>query len=197
MSLPLILTMVIVSIVSGGLITTLGYYTPFMWLTVLCVPIGAGLLSTLKPDSGHAAWIGYQALVGIGIGAGFQQPLIVAQATLPLDDVPIGTAIMMFAQILGGALFASVAQNVFDNQLLRNIAKAVPGYDTAQLLTVGATQVQYVVDASVRGPITLAYNDAITQTFYVSVAMSTLAVFPLLFVQWKSVKGMQLIPAAA
>lgn len=107
MTLPFILTMVIFSILAGGLITVVGYYTPFMYIAAIAMPIGAGLLSTLQPDSSSAKWIGYQIIFGIGIGCGMQQPLIAAQAALPLQDVPIGTAIMMFAQILGGAIFAS------------------------------------------------------------------------------------------
>jgi hypothetical protein len=99
MVLPLILSMVILSITAGGIITATGYYNPWMILCVIMMPIGAGLLSTLHPDSGHAKWIGYQVIFGIGIGSGFQQPLIVAQAALPLADVPIGTAIMVFAQV--------------------------------------------------------------------------------------------------
>ena len=99
MSLPFILGMVVFSIFVGGAITAIGYYTPFMYLSAILMPIGAGLLSTLKPDSGHAEWIGYQAIFGFGTGAGFQQPLLAAQAVLPLADIPIGTAIMMFAQV--------------------------------------------------------------------------------------------------
>jgi MFS family permease len=99
MSLPFILGMVIFSMVAGGLVTVVGYYTPFMYIAAIAMPIGAGLLSTLKPDSGHAKWIGYQVIFGLGIGCGFQQPLIAAQAALPLEDIPVGTAIMMFSQV--------------------------------------------------------------------------------------------------
>jgi hypothetical protein len=99
MSLPFILGMVIFSIVAGGLVTVIGYYTPFMYIAAIAMPIGAGLLSTLKPDSGSAKWIGYQIIFGLGIGCGFQQPLIAAQAALPLEDIPVGTAIMMFSQV--------------------------------------------------------------------------------------------------
>ena len=99
MAMPLILSLVIFSLLAGGIVTTTGYYNPWMILCVIMAPIGAGLLSTLQPDSGHAKWIGYQVLFGIGLGSGFQQPMIVAQASLPMADVPIGTAIMAFAQV--------------------------------------------------------------------------------------------------
>lgn len=39
-------------------------------------------------------WIGYQAIIGIGIGLGMQQPLIAVQAVLDISQVPIGTSIV-------------------------------------------------------------------------------------------------------
>jgi len=196
-SLPLVLSMVVMSLVAGGLITTLGYYTPFMWLSVVLMPIGAGLLSTLHVDSGAAAWVGYQIIFGIGIGSGFQQPLIAAQAVLDIEDVPIGTAIMMFGQILGGAVIASVGNNVFENQLAKNVVASIPGFDPTPLRNIGATQVQTAVPAKYLQQVLAAYCKALDQTFYVAVAMSSLAVFPLLFVEWKSVKGKLMAPGAA
>jgi hypothetical protein len=189
--------MVIFSLVAGGLITAIGYYTPFMYVAVIMMPIGAGLLSLLKPDSATHIWVGYQIVFGIGIGCGFQQPLIAAQATLPLEDVPMGTAIQMFAQILGGAVIASVGTNVFENQLAENLLKQVPEFNTAPLLHIGATQVQSVVPAQFLTRVLSAYNMAIDQTFYVAVAMASLAIFPLLFVEWRSVKGKAMGPGMA
>ena len=37
------------------------------------------MLSTLQVDSGSPAWIGYQALTGIGIGFGLQQAAVAVQ----------------------------------------------------------------------------------------------------------------------
>ena len=78
MNLPMVLSLIIVSILSGVGVTMLGYYAPFMILGTIFGAIGVGLLSTLTPDSGHAKWIGYQCIAGIGIGFGMQQPLIVS-----------------------------------------------------------------------------------------------------------------------
>jgi hypothetical protein len=41
------------------------------------------LLSTLEPAAGPLQYIGYQTLLGIGIGCGFHQPFIAVQAVLP------------------------------------------------------------------------------------------------------------------
>ncbi|KAJ6016087.1 hypothetical protein N7540_010678 [Penicillium herquei] len=197
MNLPLIIAVVVVSILAGGFISAVGYYTPFMIFSSVIITIAAGLLSTLEVDSGHPKWIGYQALFGIGLGLGMQQPMIVAQTALKAEDVPSGTAIMIFSQTLGGSIFLSVAQNIFQNQLFHNLAKDAPKADAAKLVSAGATMLRTLVSGSTLQEVLVAYNDAITQTFYVSVAIGALSLIGPIFIEWLSVKGKKIEMAAA
>lgn len=185
----MIITVVVVSILAGGLVTAYGYYTPFMIGSSIIMTIGAGLLTTLEADSNHSKWIGYQAVFGIGLGLGMQQPIIVAQTALRSEDVPSGTAIIMFAQSLGGAMFVAVGQNVFQNQLVQNLAKHAPDENAAKLISAGATMISTLVAEPALYRVLMAYNDAITQTFYVAVAMGALSLVGPAFVEWISVKG--------
>lgn len=108
MNIPMVLSLVVSSIIAGGLITATGYYTPFMIASSILMSIGAGLITTFERDTGHAKWIGYQTLYGLGVGLGMQQAGMAAQTVLSKQDIPTGTALMFFAQSLGGALFISV-----------------------------------------------------------------------------------------
>jgi hypothetical protein len=189
MNLPMILSLVIMSLIAGGLVTYTGYYTPFMYGSSVMQAIGAGLLTTFTTSTGHSKWIGYQVIYGIGIGMGMQQTLMAVQTALPLSDVPIGTATIMFAQTLGGALFISVAQNVFNNQLVRNLHSVVPDLSTQLVLNTGATELKFQVPRQFIDGVLTAYNSALTQTWYVSVAMSALSIFGALAIEWKSMKG--------
>ncbi|KAK8168109.1 major facilitator superfamily domain-containing protein [Phyllosticta citrichinensis] len=203
MNLPMILSLVILSMIAGISITIIGYYVPFMIASSVLMAIGAGLLTTFDVDTSPAKWIGYQILFGAGVGLGLQQTLIAVQTALPVADVPIGTATMMFSQTLGGALFISVGQNVFQNQLLNNVKANVP--NSSQLLQglvlgTGATDIQNVIKArfpDLLQPVLKSYNDALTQTFYVSVAMGVLSLVGACFVEWKSVKGKKIEMAPA
>ncbi|KAJ5595555.1 uncharacterized protein N7459_001763 [Penicillium hispanicum] len=196
MNLPMIIAVVVLSILAGGLITACGYYTPFMIASSIILTIGAGLLSTLEVDSGHSKWIGYQALFGIGLGLGMQQPMIVAQTALKVEDVPSGTAIMMFAQTLGGSIFLSVAQNVFQNQLFKNLAIYAPNADASKLVAAGATLLRHVVSGPALQKVLAAYNQAVTETYYVAVAMGALSLVGPIFIEWLSVKGTKIEMAA-
>ena len=190
-NLPMILGLVIVSIVTGVLVTVLGYYTPWMILSSTLMAIGVGLISTWKVTTGHQQWIGYQIIYGFGVGAGMQQSLIAAQTVLDLHDVPTGTSVINFTLTLGGALFISVAQNIFTNRLLTNLAATVHNVSPGLILSTGATSIRNVITQADPSSLPLvldAYNSAVTQTFYVSLAMATLSIVGALGMEWKSVK---------
>ncbi|KAL1984919.1 hypothetical protein VTN96DRAFT_8578 [Rasamsonia emersonii] len=194
MNLPLILAMVVLNSISGILVSAVGYYTPFMIASSIISAVGIGLMTMLTPTTPLARWIGYQVLVGAGMGMGTQQPITAVQAALPAADIPIGTAIMMFAQTMGGSIFVSVGQTVFQNQLRRNILRAIPdeGRQIAPLVSgLGATEIQDVVSRKFPKDLakTLsAYNDSLTETWYVSVVMAGLSLVGAVFVEWISVK---------
>jgi hypothetical protein len=196
-NLPVILGLVVISMIAGGLVTAVGYYTPFMLISAVLMAIGSGLLTTFEVDTGSPQWIGYQFIFGAGVGFGMQQTLVAVQTVLPAADVPIGTAIMMFSQTLGGALFISVAQNVFTNQLIKNLKTVVPDLDPAIVLVVGATELKNQIEQRYLPGVLTAYNLALTQTFYVSVATATMSIVGAAFVQWTSMKGKKIEMAMA
>jgi hypothetical protein len=197
MNLPMILTLVLVSIASGIAVTVLGYYAPLMIASSVLSAIGVGLLFTFTPETNHSAWIGYQALAGIGIGLGMQQPLIAVQTILDISQVPIGTSVIIFLQTLGGALFVSIGQNVFTNKLVQGLAKYVPELDPDIVLSTGATSIQQTINKADLPGVTLAYNDALTQAYLVAAIMAALTVIGSLAIEWKSVKGKKIEAAAA
>ncbi|KAK9384924.1 hypothetical protein V1515DRAFT_609917 [Lipomyces mesembrius] len=59
MILPLILSLVIASILTGIVVSKVGYYTPFLLAGAVFMATGAGLMTTFKVDTNHAKWIGY------------------------------------------------------------------------------------------------------------------------------------------
>ncbi|KAJ3492065.1 hypothetical protein NLG97_g5474 [Lecanicillium saksenae] len=197
-SLPLILGLVILSMISGGFVSALGYYTPFMIASSILMAIGAGLLSTLEIHSGRNQWIGYQCLFGFGVGLGMQQPMVAIQASLESASVAVGTAIIIFSQTLGGALFICVAQNVFQNKLKEVITAAnIPDLTLDAVNFAGATGARTHFKGEALEVVMNAYNTAITNCFYVAVALAALSLVGAVFVPWNSVKGKKIEMAAA
>ncbi|KAL1897323.1 hypothetical protein Sste5346_004059 [Sporothrix stenoceras] len=185
-TLPLVLGMVVASIGSGIAISRVGYYTPFMITGVVFMSIGAGLLTTLQVDTGSSKWIGYQFIFGWGMGLTFQTPNLAAQTVLPRRDVPIGTSLMFFSQLLGGAIFISVGQNILDAQLIKRLSN-IPGLNAASILNSGATSLTDLPD-SIKPAVLLAYNESLRKVFQVGLIMVCLTIFGALSIEWRSVK---------
>ncbi|KAF7308321.1 Major facilitator superfamily transporter [Mycena chlorophos] len=195
--LPLILSLVVASIISGTMVTMLGHYAPFMIASSVLVAVGTGLLSTLKTDSGHTKWIPYLFLSGFGFGLGMQQPWIAVQAEVDLKDVPTATSLIAFMQTLGGALFISIAENVFNNRLISGLTKHVPAVDPEIVLSTGATSIRSMIPAQYLPAVLEQYNAALVAVFYVSVATACMSLFGALTVRWRSIKGMDMSGATA
>ncbi|KAJ7165862.1 major facilitator superfamily-domain-containing protein [Mycena filopes] len=188
-NLAMILSLVVGTLVAGTLVTVLGYYTPFMIIGSVVMPIGAGFLSTLTVDSGHAKWLGFQVIFGFGAGLGMQQPFIAAQAVLTPQDVSPGTSLLVFLQTLGGAIFVSIAENVFTSRLVTGLAREVPGLDPRIVLSVGATNLKFNIDPQYLPVVLRVYNDALISTFYIAIALVSLSIFGALGMEWRNLRG--------
>ncbi|KAK0635819.1 major facilitator superfamily domain-containing protein [Bombardia bombarda] len=186
-TLPMVLPMVLASIITGALVSRIGYYTPFMIIGNCIMAVGAGLLTTLQVDSSEGIWFGYQVLYGFGMGCTFQAPNMAAQTVLARDDVPIGSALMFFTQLLGGAVFISVAQNVLNSELLKRLSP-LPGFNPKLLESNGATSLITQLPEAIRGTAVFEYNEALRKVFLVGLIMVCLALIGSVTMEWKSVK---------
>jgi hypothetical protein len=184
MNLPMVIAVIIFTFISGGGITATGYYGPFLLLSVIASSIGVGLLTTFEVDTTHSAWIGYQVLYGMGIGAGQQVGFVVVQGALPPSDISVAMALVVFAQTLGGAVFVSVSNNIFSNQLVKNLMKAVPDLAPSLVSSAGATNLKNNIDPQFLPGVLVAYNKAITQTWYAAVALAVVSIIGVAAVDW-------------
>jgi hypothetical protein len=197
-TIPYLVSITLSSIVVGGSITALGPYVPFTWIGAAIFTVGSGMLTTLKLDSGAGKWIGYQILAGIGAGACVQIPFIAVQVVLNKKDMPIGNAVTIFFNSLGGALSISIAQNIFSNTLIKQIPIYAPGVNPKLIIEAGATHIKEVVQGVQLRGVLLAYDVAITHAYILSIACSGIAFCISFLFEWKSVKGKKLgVPGAA
>lgn len=183
------ITVTLARLIAGYMVSAWGYYTPFMYGGVILGSIGAGLLTTWTVDASTGKWIGYQILFGAGVGVGLQQSIIAVQTDLPLPDIPTGTVMIMFAQMFGGSLFMSVAQNLLTAHLVSGLA-GIPGVDLSAVINSGATEIANLIqDPAVLQSVRVVYNDAVMKAFLVAVIMNSLGILGALGTEWRSVKA--------
>ncbi|KAI0469296.1 putative MFS aflatoxin efflux pump, partial [Xylaria cf. heliscus] len=186
--LPFPLATIIATLLMGGAATKLGYYTPFLLIGSFLMIIGAGLLTTLQVDISMAKWIGYQVLYGFGLGMGIQIPNIAAQTVLQQAYVASGVALMLFGLQLGGAIFISVGQSVFANELSSRLSR-LQGFDKSMIQDNGATVISNSIPIELRPRVLDAYNGALRNTFRVGLIIAALTVIGAVGMEWRSVKS--------
>jgi EmrB/QacA subfamily drug resistance transporter len=187
-SLPLVLSTVFASILSGGVIQKVGYYTPFMIFGSCCMALGTGLITTLTMDTEKARWIVYLIIIGIGVGFSMQHANLAVQAILKKRDIPVGTAMLSLCQTLGGAVFTAVGQNLYIDKFSDGL-QHIEGVDVSRVLNSGATALTNSVPPNVRGEVLKAYNNSLTHgTFYAVLFVACLSVPAALGMEWRSVK---------
>jgi MFS family permease len=190
-TIPLVLSVVVGSIMSGGLTQRIGYYTPFMIVGSSLMAVGTGLLTTWNMNTSSSQWIGYQVILGLGVGCTMQHPNLAVQIVLPKQDVPTGTAILSLCQTLGGAVFTAVGQNLYIDKFSGNLRR-IGGIDPKHLLKAGATDFTNAVPKDLLPRVLEAYNNSLTKgTFFAALIVACLAVPAALGMEWRSVKEKQ------
>ncbi|KAI1644182.1 MFS general substrate transporter [Daldinia loculata] len=158
--LPLLISVVVSSIISGALITATGYYNPFILVEIAMVAFG------------------YQVLDGLGVGVGFQASVVVVQNVVSRELVPQATSCVQFFQSLGGALFIAVAQTPHLDPRLFTHSGA------SQVRQVLASIGQERMLNAVLG----AYMSGLRHTYCISAAAATVAFLAALGLQWKKIE---------
>ncbi|CZS92185.1 hypothetical protein WAI453_000124 [Rhynchosporium graminicola] len=188
-NLPLILGTTITTIISGGLISAFGVAVPFMIGGSALATIGAGLLYTLGTNSSSSEWIGYQALSGLGIGLALQVPIIIGQAVARPEDLSSVTAMILFAQTIGGAFFVSAGQVALSNVLQSSLLKYAPLTTPAEVLAVGVTEIRDHFAAGIVPGIVKSYMEGLQAAYAIAIASAGIAVLFSLCSKWTNLKG--------
>jgi hypothetical protein len=159
--------------------------------------IGSGLITTLAVNSSSSYWIGVQVVYGLGVGCFMTAPLIAVQAVLSAEETPIGISTVTFFQMFGGALFAAISQTIFNEQVVKQLTRNVPGVDVFKLITAGTTAVRKVATPEQLPGVLQSYNAALLAPFYLAVAVTAVAFFCSFGLKWVSVKGKNLLASEA
>lgn len=190
--LPLMLSSVLTSILAGVYVTIVGHYTPLIIGATALMTVGAGLVTTFDIDTVFRKWFGYQIIVGLGSGVGFNVPLVAVQTVLSMEDIPIGSVTVMFFQTLGAALFIAVGQAVFQNGLIDGLKKYASELDPEVMVNTGATAIRGVLEKTGQEDqltnALKAYVNGLQDNYRVVVACSVVAVLMACLFEWKSVK---------
>ncbi|EAU33525.1 predicted protein [Aspergillus terreus NIH2624] len=169
-------------------------FTPFTMASSCLMPLGTGLISTWRVDTSSGMWIGYQIILGFGIGLGMQHAAIAVQTVLPPPDVPVAVSLVFFCQQLGGTIFVSVGENIFSQNLIAGLTRVIHDLDPETIANTGATDLRRIVPRDDLPTVLVEYNAALHWVFLVGTIMAALSALGAFALEWKSVKGKQVGP---
>jgi EmrB/QacA subfamily drug resistance transporter len=122
---PMMAGMLVVSTISGQLITRIRYYRFLGVLGIIAMVAAMWMLAQITPDSSQ--WQPVEALVMLGAGLGLTFPLAnsVVQASMPQRLMGVGTSQIQFWRSLGGTVGTAVLGSIMSRQLTSAIQNRV------------------------------------------------------------------------
>ncbi|KAL9606317.1 MAG: hypothetical protein Q9179_000490 [Wetmoreana sp. 5 TL-2023] len=188
-TLPWLITSVITLLGGGAIISKLGYASAFMFVGSVFGAIGSGLFTTFTPETSESKWIGYQIIFAIGSAFFSVTPLMVAQTALALTDVPIGSSMVIFAQIMGSSIFVSVAQALFTNNLASGLQRLrLSSINAGTVSTTGVTGITQGLSGDVKRAVLRVINDALVQSWRLPIVLSCISIVGALAVEHRKSK---------
>ncbi|KAJ4258183.1 hypothetical protein NW762_008329 [Fusarium torreyae] len=186
--LPHGVTVTVATLITGSLITWLGYYVPFMWAGSAIFTTGAALLHTISQNTPMGRWFGYEVVAGAGFGIAIQIPVFAVQVVLGAADIPLGTVLIILSQALGGSVGLSISQNVFQNSLHKRL-RSIPGIDVRAVIASGGTDLENIVPSESLAIVRDAFRYGISNAFIVSTAFGGAAFLASVGMERKKIKS--------
>src|SRR3954447_2658236 len=188
-TLPMVLGLLTMSLVSGTVVGRTGRYKVFPVVGSAVMALGLYLLSRLGVDTPYWQMALAMLVLGIGIGSSMQVLTIVVQSTVAYDDLGVSTSGVTFFRTLGSsfgaAVFGTVYANVLSNRLPAAVA-AAPGVDPAAVVTPSAL---HAYPAAQIAPIVEAYAHATHVVFLFAVPVPIVAFILALFLKEVPLRG--------
>ncbi|TRM65411.1 major facilitator superfamily domain-containing protein [Schizophyllum amplum] len=119
--IPFLFMASVSSTFANELTSKYGYIRLAMVCGLVVLPIGMGLMSSLRESSSVSRIVGYSLVSGFGFGAGTQLMLVMAQVGLPADELSTVTALVGAAPTLGGVLGVAVMGSVINTAFQANL----------------------------------------------------------------------------
>ncbi|GJJ67942.1 hypothetical protein EMPS_00288 [Entomortierella parvispora] len=121
--MPNVVGIVFSTFISSALMRKIKDVRVFLAFGTGVMTTGVGLLNLWKQDTSVGMEVGIVILMGLGQGFIFQNVMLASQEHAGPKDVAVATALVGFANSIGGAIGVAVCAAVFNNGLARNLEK--------------------------------------------------------------------------
>jgi predicted MFS family arabinose efflux permease len=123
--MPLMLGIIIMSVVSGRLISRTGRYRVFPIVGTALMVLGFGLLATFDVDTSRTEVALAMVVIGCGLGNTMQVLVLAVQNSVDHADLGIATSASMFFRSIGGTVGIALFGAILNNRLTGNLTAAL------------------------------------------------------------------------
>ncbi|KAI1112036.1 putative gliotoxin efflux pump [Nemania sp. NC0429] len=183
-TIPIIGATSVASFVGSVVVGKYGKYMLFEILGVAIAAVAGGLIYTLDIDTSLGKQIGYQLLLGVGIGWVVQIPPIVAGIVNTNADKAIGLAAILVIQFYSASLAISASSAITNNILLQKVALYAPETTPAEVLAIGPYDLGSHFSGATLLGIKKAYVDGLRGSWALSIALWGVAFFCAFLSKW-------------
>ena len=185
--IPMMGVRLVVSIVTGRLVSKTGRYKGYVTSGTAIVALGLFLLSTVTIDTPTWLFCVYLGVMGAGLGMSMQFLTLIVQNAFPVSVVGTATASNNFFRQVGATVGASLVGGLFTSRLTSLISERMPqqalqssGGHASSSLT---PELVASLPEPVHGIIVNAYNDALIPLFLYLVPLALVSTLLLFFIR--------------
>ncbi len=185
--IPMIAGLLLMSIVSGNLITRTGRYKIFPIAGAAVIVVGLLLLSQLKIDTPYWLVAIYAFVFGLGLGMTMQTVMVAVQNAISIRDMGVATSSLTFTRSLGGAIGTALFGAILNSRLETHLTDMMTaeGIDPSQVdpaATSNIETMQHLVEP-IRTLVLTAYTDSLTDLFLFAIPFVVVAFVIALFLR--------------
>ncbi|WNE97995.1 MDR family MFS transporter [Streptomyces luomodiensis] len=189
--LPMLLGMLVVSLVAGRVTTQTGKYKIFPIVGGFLIMAGMFLLSLMDTETTRFTSGVYMAVLGMGMGCLMQTTMLVAQNSVEMKDMGVGSSSATLFRTLGGSFGVAILGALFTSQVQDTMAERAG--DQGAAVTSGSAQLDPAslpkLPAAIRDAYTHAVADGSHQVFLWGALISIAAFVAAWFVKEVPLRG--------
>jgi len=185
---PMVLTLVLVSIISGQAVSRTGRYKALAIFGAAAVTLGMLWLSTMGPDTANSQFTVRMMLLGVGLG--FSMPIfnLIVQNAFPHKLLGIATSSVQLFRSVGATIGVAVMGSILNNRLTHHLG-TVPHFSVSQLQNASAQTIPFSVKN--------ALSSSIGDVFLIGGIVVSLAFFTSWFIKEIPLRTKEDYPTAA
>uniref|UniRef100_A0A8H7NBT2 Major facilitator superfamily (MFS) profile domain-containing protein n=1 Tax=Bionectria ochroleuca TaxID=29856 RepID=A0A8H7NBT2_BIOOC len=190
-TLPLVITTGAASILGGGLMSAFGRVGLWTVIGSVSAVVGAGLFTSLRPNTSLANLAGYQILSAVGSAAGRLCPSVALQNILNDNDISYGFTLLTFFASMAGATSVSIGQHCLQTLWRKSCENSEYQNQISMLPSGGVNTVAAGLPTEFQAAVLTAMNESVVNVWRLPLVLSCLGMIGAVFIQRWSIREIQ------